>query len=155
MPSSWGSQCTAWANLTDSSSSESENPQSWSNFTDSDQVMHSNAPYAQSPAIPVQVHSDGSWSSCTSWSTSDWSSCPPWSTSGNNSNHQEENWEAASLQSCLSSQPSNKCDEDYNPGSTFSPLIPAPKPQSESNASDHITQPSQAIGRTLYILLMH
>jgi hypothetical protein len=149
MSGSWGSQCMAWSDLTDSSPSESRKPQSWSNFTDSDQVMHFNPHYTQSPTISAQVHSGGSWSPCPSWSTSDWSQCPAWSSSENYSNYQQEKLEAESMQSCLSSQPSNKFDEDYKPGSMFRPLVPPSKPQSESNTSDDVMQSSQAIGRSL------
>lgn len=153
MPGSWGSQCMAWPNFTDSSFSNSGNPRSWSDFTDSDPVMQVDDLDAQPPPVLPQEHTGGSWSPCPSWSASDWSPCPTWSASKNGSNHQQ-NWEAASLQSSHSSQPSNKCDEDYNPGTTFSPLLPAPKPQSETNASHHITQPTPAIGMSPCILLM-
>jgi hypothetical protein len=139
MPASWGSQSMAWPDFTDSSFSKSGNSRSWSNFTDSDQVMHSHALYAQSP----QVHTGGSWSPCPSWSASDWSPCLSWSTSENRYNHQQENWDTASLQS---SHPSNKCDEDYKPGSKFSPLVCSPKLQSESNSSNPITQQTPSIG---------
>src|ERR1700733_666533 len=97
MPSSWGSQCIAWSDTVDSSSSELENPKSWSNLTDSDEGRQ---------ALDA-------WSPCSSWSVSDWSPCPSWSSSDNNSNHHlGQKWEVSSSQSCSSSQPSNKCDKD-------------------------------------------
>ena len=151
MPGSWGSQCIAWSDIVDSSSSNLEHPQSWSNLTDSD---HANALDSQPPSVSVQVFSRHSWSPCPSWSTSDWSSCLPWSLLDDNSGQEEES-EAESLQSCLSSQPSNKCDKDYQPGSTFTSLMPAPKFPSESNASDKFTQPSGTVGVLQCILSMH
>jgi hypothetical protein len=149
MSDSGESQCKIWPDLTDTASSELENPPSWSNFTDSDALD------AQLPAISTQVHSGASWSPCPSWSasdwspckswsSSDWSPCPPWSSSESN-NHPQAKWEEQSLQSGLSSQPSDKHDKDYNPGSTFGPLLPVPKPQSASNTSDNVMQPSQTI----------
>jgi hypothetical protein len=151
MPHSWESQCMAWPDFTDSSFSESGNPRSWSNFTDSDQVMHTQALHAQPPSS-VQVHKVDSWSPCPSWSASDWSPCPLWSASENGSHHQQVNWDVESLQG---SHPSDKYDEDYKPGSKFSLLIHAPKTQSEINASDCEIQLTPSTGMSLCILFVH
>jgi hypothetical protein len=139
MPSVSRSQTPEWSDFTDSSLSKSGNPPSWSNFTDSDQVVKSNVILAQSPADQsIQIRSRGSCSPCPVWS-SDWSSCPTWSSFTNSSNDPQEKEEAASFRSSSSSESSMICDQNYIPDSTFGQHIPASKPQSESNTSDHVT----------------
>lgn len=152
MPSSWGSQCMAWPDFTDSSFSESGKPQSWSNFTDSDQIMHTHVLDAQPPPSSAQTNIGGSWSPCPTWSASDWSPCPSWSDSENGSHHRQVNWDVESFQG---SHPSDKCDEDYKPGSKFSPLIHAPKSQSETDTPDSEIQLTPSTGMSTCILIMH
>jgi hypothetical protein len=155
MPDSESSQSITWPDSTDSSSSELEPCHSWSNFTDSNKVMHCETLHAQAIAITAQLESGGSQSLCPSWSTSDWSPCSTWSSSYNHSNYQHKQWEAARLQSSDSSQACNKYDEDYNPGSMLSPPILTHIPHSEINASDNITHPTTAIHMLPYILFIH
>lgn len=136
MPGVSGSQSPEWSDMTDSSLSE--NPPSWSSFTASDQEVNSKCNSYSITCWSIQIYSGGSESPCPVWS-SDWSSCPIWSSFTNSSNDPQENWEAASLGSSPSSHSSMISDQNYIPDSTFGLHIPASKPQSESDTSDHVT----------------
>src|ERR1700733_16262334 len=148
--------------LIGSSSSQFKKPQSWSSFTDSDKLIYSNPllsanpePLAISPLIgssSSQFKKPQTWSSFTEsdeliHTNPPLSPPPAWSSSQNNSDHQHDESEDASIHS----HSSNKSDKDYVPGSTFTPLITAPNPQSETHTSEHVIQPSQAICMFLHL----
>jgi hypothetical protein len=134
----------AYPESSDSSSSEFTKPQTWSSFTDSDKPINSTPPLPvnpEPPALPSLINSHGSWSPCSSWSTSDWSQCLTWSSSRNSSDQQHDECEDASIHS----HHSNQSDQDYVPAAIFNPLVTALNPESETHTSDSIIQPSQAI----------
>jgi hypothetical protein len=155
----------AYPDFSDSSSSEYTKPQTWSSFTDSDESIYLNPPLPPDPEPPAlsssSINSHGSWSPCPAWSTSDWSTspscstsdwspCPAWSLSQNGSDHPLDDVEDASIYS----HSSNQSDQDYVPASTFNPPITTPnhQSQSETQISDNIIEPSQAIRMLLCLL---